>query len=50
LVDCSGCGEYLEDVEDVTLENPDRDWVKVVCGSCRQVTDVSLIRLAESEV
>ena len=41
---CRSCEKFLGvDVPD----NPGNDWVMVVCGSCGEAQDVSLIRLTE---
>jgi len=43
MVNCRECGQNLS-LD--TVEKPDVDWVKVVCGSCGEVQDISMVRLS----
>ncbi len=43
MVSCENCSRDLN-VDPV--EKPDVDWVKVVCSSCGEVKEVSMVRLA----
>jgi len=45
--DCEGCGKslYINPVE-----RPNVDWTKVVCSSCGEINEVSMIRLGQKKV
>lgn len=43
--DCEGCGDPLYFVHG---SRPEVDWVKVVCSSCGEINEFSVVRLTSA--
>ena len=47
MVTCENCER---DLNVDSVENPEVDWVKVVCSECGEVKDISMVRLAATNM